>query len=169
LNFVRDIFSSNYSNLIVNGFEASEKFSSSSSEYDILLSGVYNNFLPNRNNRIFINPSIFNKKTSEDLPKEEINKRKYSVYIDFPYLSIDTVLIDLPNGYKLESKPSNQNLAKDFGQFTAEYDFRDNKLFYVRKLEMLTNLVPLENYKEFKEFLQKVIDWDKSKFVLKKE
>jgi hypothetical protein len=34
---------------------------------------------------------------------------------------------------------------------------------------MLTNLVPLENYKEFKEFLQKVIDWDKSKFVLKKE
>jgi len=34
---------------------------------------------------------------------------------------------------------------------------------------MFSNIVPLAQFNEFKNFMKQVIDWDKAKFVLKKE
>ena len=129
---------------------------------------MYQRFLPQFNDRVFINPSIVNRKSGGNLPKEETAKRKYPVYFYYPYQDIDSVFITMPSAYKMESKPKNKSIENNFGRYAAEFDLKYNQLVYVRKFELLKNYIPLSGYAEFYDFMKQVIEADKSKFVLKK-
>jgi transglutaminase-like putative cysteine protease len=166
--FVTNMLSKNYSNLTVEQLD-SDKFSDEyKRDFWISVKGVYQRFLPQFNDRVFINPSIVNRKSGSNLPKEEVAKRKYPVYFYYPYQDIDSVFITIPRAYKMESKPKNKYIEYSFGRYSAEFDVKDNQLLYVRKYELLKNYIPLSGYAEFYDFMKQVIEADKSKFVLKK-
>lgn len=99
------MLSANYSNLTIEQLESDESNNEKNSDLNLSLIGVYHRFLSQLNDRVFINPSIFNRKSGKDLPKEEITKRKYPVYFAYPYQDVDTVIIKIPLGYNMESKP----------------------------------------------------------------
>lgn len=166
--FITDILSRNYSNLTIEKLDSDESLNESKTDLSVTLRGSYQRFLPQLNDRVFINPSIINRKSGIDLPKEEIAKRKYPVYFYYPYQDVDSVFITMPRIYKMESKPKNKSIENSFGRYYAEFDLKDNKLLYVRKFELLQNYIPLSGYAEFYEFIKQVIEFDKSKFVLKK-
>jgi len=165
---ITNLLSSNYSNLTVEKFSSDELTSENNRSLLLSVNGLYHRFLPQLNDRIFITPSIINRKSAKHLPKEEIGKRKFPVYFIYPYQDIDTVYIKLPHSYKLESQPKNKTIEKSFAGYYCEYDFKDGKLFYVRRFELLQNNIPLSLYPEFYEFMKQVIEADKSKFVFKK-
>ncbi|MBK7630571.1 MAG: DUF3857 domain-containing protein [Ignavibacteriales bacterium] len=166
--FVINMLSANYSNLTIEQLESDESNNEKNSDLNLSLIGVYHRFLSQLNDRVFINPSIFNRKSGKDLPKEEITKRKYPVYFAYPYQDVDTVIIKIPLGYNMESKPKNKSIESSFGRYSTEYDLLDGKLFYVRNYELIQNHIPLSAYAEFYDFIKQVIEFDKAKFVLKK-
>jgi transglutaminase-like putative cysteine protease len=166
--FITNRLSNNYSNLTIEKFESDETITENSRGLNLSLGGVYKRFLSQMSDRVFINPSIFNRKSMKDLPKEEISNRKYPVYFYYPYLDIDTVFISFPQAYMMESKPKNQSIEKSFARYSSEFDLKDGKLFYFRRFELLQNHIPISSYAEFYNFIKQVIEFDKSKFVLKK-
>jgi hypothetical protein len=166
--FINEVFSRNYSNLSISKFNSEELDHKKTENYSISLSGTYSRFVPQMNDRIFINPGIFNRKSAGDLPKEEISKRKYPVYFRYPFQDIDTVVVELPLGYTMESKPQNQSIEKSFATYSNEFDLRGKELFYVRRFEQIKNHIPLSEYPEFYNFMKQVIEFDKAKFVLKR-
>jgi hypothetical protein len=133
------------------------------------LNGVFNKFNPKRGSRIFINPNIINRWTGKYLPEEKIEERKYPVYYYYPHQDVDTVIIEISKRYVLESKPKNVSINNSFAQFSYEYEFNDNKLYYFRKMEIKNNIIPVELYAEYLDFLKKVIKSDKCKFVFKRK
>ena len=166
--FITNMLSRNYSNLSIEQLDSKDSVQENNFNLSITVKGAYQRFLPQLNNRVFINPSIFNRKSGRDLPKEEISKRKYPVYFSYPYQDIDSVIVTLPRFYKMESKPKNQAIETSFARYNTEYDLKDEQLFFVRKFELLQNHIPLSAYAEFYSFIKQVIEYDKSKFVLKK-
>lgn len=166
--FITNLLSSNYSNLTVEKFTSDELTYENNRSLLLSVNGMYHRFLPQLSDRIFITPGIINRKSAKHMPKEEISKRKFPVYFIYPYQDIDTVYIKLPHSYKLESQPKNKTIEKSFAGYYCEYDFKDGKLFYVRRFELLQNNIPLSLYPEFYEFMKQVIEADKSKFVFKK-
>ena len=166
--FVTNMLSKNYSNLTIERLDSDELSNENKNDLHISLTGVYHRFLPQLNDRVFINPSIVNRKSGNSLPKEEVIKRKYPVYFYYPYQDIDSVFITIPRVYKMESKPKNKSIENNFGRYSAEFDLRDNQFLYVRKFELLKNYIPLSGYADFYDFMKQVIEFDKSKFVLKK-
>lgn len=167
VEFLTSLLSENYSNLNIKYFNLSSS-DISVNNYDVELQGTYLKFAPADGNRLFINPAIYNRKSADEMPKEEISKRKFPVFFSFPYQNIDTVIITFPGKYKVESKPSNQQIENDIVNYTSEFDIKDGRLFYVRLFELKKNFIELKNYPLFYETIKKIIEFDKAKFVLKK-
>jgi transglutaminase-like putative cysteine protease len=165
--FLQNLFSSNFSNLTINNYSINDP-KSDTSYYSINLVGVYNKFSPVRGKRIFINPNIYNKATHDDLPDEEIDERDFPVYYYYPYLDVDSVSIELPKQFKVESVPKNVFIENSFVKYISNYFVSENKISYSRHFEIKDNLIPVEKYEEYLEFLRRVIKTDKSKFVLTK-
>jgi transglutaminase-like putative cysteine protease len=167
IQFLTDLLSENYSNLNIDMYNLCDQ-NIEGKDYTITLNGIYKKFLPSEATRLFVNPSLFNRQTAEDLPKEEINKRKYPVYFTYPYLDADTVYITFPKYYSLEAKPSDQSIENDIISYKTKYDLTDRKLFFVRTFELKKNYITLNEYPLFYDTMKKIIELDKSKFVLKK-
>ncbi len=165
--FLTDLLGENYSNLNIEKYNLSDQ-EIEEQDFVLTLNGTYTKFLPSDGIRLFLNPSIFNRKTPEDLPKEEVSKRKYPVYFSYPYLNTDTVNITVPKNYTLEAKPTNQLIDNDLINYKTEYDLKNNKLFFVRTFELKKNYITLQEYPLFYETTKKIIELDKAKFVLKK-
>ena len=167
--FVTNLLSKNYSNLTIEQLISDELLRDNNDDLNISVKGIYNRFLPQLNDIVFINPGIVNRKSSDNLPEEVPAKRKFPVFFYYPYLDIDSVFITIPRVYKMESKPKNTSIEKSFARYSAEFDLIDDQLLYVRKFELLKNTIPLDEYSEFYDFMKQVIESDKSKFVLKKK
>lgn len=118
--------------------------------------------------RIFLNPNVYNRETSDDLPDEDDEIRDYPIHFSYPYMDADTVYLDLKQLYKLESAPDALLLEEPFARYSMNYRFENGVLFYVRFIEYRTNLIPKDQYSAFVKFMKKVIKTDKSKFVFKR-
>jgi len=168
LEFLHDQLTDNYRYLSLQNFSTQEIFDKIH-KYVITLNGVYNKFLPMVDKRVFVNPAIINRKNSKSLPGESVSERKFPVFFSYPYQIIDSVAIELPLGYTLESKPKGSSFENSFGKYFSSFEFNNGKLFYKRFYEIKMNLISLEQYKDFIEFLKQVIAADKTSFVLLKE
>lgn len=167
VSFLTSLLDENYSNLNIKMYNVSDQ-SVEGMDYTVTLEGTYKKFLPSEGARIFINPAIFKRKSADDLPKEDVSKRKYPVYFAYPYLNIDTVHINVPRNYTVEAKPPDQTVDNELISYTTKYDVVNNKLFFVRSYELKKNYIPLKDYPLFYETFKKIIEFDKAKFVLKK-
>src|SRR5690606_3097870 len=77
--------------------------------------------------------------------REVVNRQK-PVYISRGYIDSDELVYSLPAGYRLESRPSDQRLKTDFGEFSAEISLTDNTLVYKRRLRLNEGVYPAETY-----------------------
>ncbi|MCF8242486.1 MAG: DUF3858 domain-containing protein [Melioribacteraceae bacterium] len=81
---------------------------------------------------------------------------------------IDTVIIEIPKGYELEAVPKNTILETPFSKYSSEYSFEENKLKYIRRMEISETLIPLESYEDYYDFMKAAIKSDASNIVFKK-
>lgn len=165
--FLTRMLSRNYSNLSLDVLKLSDN-NVDANDFALNTKGVYKKIITNDAQRIFFNPAIFNRQTALDIPKENPSERKYPVYYKYPFLDVDSAFIDLPRQYTLEAKPQNQNIENDFVGYKSEFDLKDGRLFYYRSFERKKNRIELTEYPEFYNAMKQIIEFDKAKFVLKK-
>jgi len=113
------------------------------------------NFLVNTANRL------------EEAPRNVLN-RKTDVYINEGYTEQDEVTYALPTGYREDSEPLNVSITKPFGTFTATSTFKDGKLIYKRRLQVLDGTYSKDTYADLVDFFQQVVDADDHSVTLVK-
>ena len=115
--------------------------------------------------RLFINPNILTK--ADDRITEDEN-RKYNVELHDEYTSVDSVEIQIPSGYTVESPFRNINLQTKFGKFVANVKIVQGKIFYYREQEHYSGRFPSTDYNAFVAYCQQIYKSDHSKVVFVK-
>ncbi len=118
-------------------------------------------------NKIYFSPML-HFVMSENPFKQEF--REYPIDFSFPYKDKYMTSLTIPEGYQVESLPSNIAIAMDkkYGSFSYTISNENDKIQLMMVLEIATSIIPAEDYDILKEFFNKVIDKQNEKIVLKK-
>lgn len=132
----------------------------------IRFAGTVTNFAPASPRRLFLNPNILNQVSRGSVPDAE--ERKFPVYYRYAYMDVDSVEIELPFGFSIESAPSPQDIEAPFGRYQTEYSLEGNRLLYRRVFRLDQKLIPPGQYQAYRSFLREVSKNDNAQFVFKK-
>jgi len=97
--------------------------------------------------------------------KEVIN-RKNEVYIGRGYVDIDEIVYELPAEYRIESKPVEQFLKSDFGEFSLNIRLVDDTLVYKRTIRLNEGLYTADKYAGLVDFYQRIYNADRTSLML---
>lgn len=130
----------------------------------IHFNGISEKFGMKSAQRLFVNPNIINRETADEIPREE--ERHFPVYYQYAFMDIDSIVIQLPAGHRLEAAPEPKNIEQSFGVFTTSFSLTDGKLTYCRTFKCQQNKIPTSIYFDYLRFIKDVIKNDKSQFIL---
>ncbi|MGC4039206.1 MAG: DUF3857 domain-containing protein [Chitinophagaceae bacterium] len=116
--------------------------------------------------RLFIVPNVM---TRSHRRLKDDDDRKYDVVLKFEYTDIDSVEIELPEGYELESKPQDASISNKFGKYSSSVKINGNKIYYYRSMEQFSGRFPSTDYKDLVSFYESVYKADRNKIVLVKK
>ena len=97
------------------------------------------------------------------------NKRTRDIKIHNGYYDADTIELQIPEGYEIESVPANVQLVTDFGTYELKLDIKEAKILINNQLFIKAGDWNVSLYPSFVEFLTKVTDTYGSKIVLRKK
>lgn len=100
---------------------------------------------------------------------EKVDKRKFPFELDFPYHDCDTVVMEIPHGYNVESLPKGYKAESEFGEYQLSLINIENSITIIRSLKMNKGEYPPEKYSAIREFLQGINKAEKQKLILIKE
>lgn len=132
---------------------------------DESLSITVSNYATITGKRLFIMPNVMGRNMRK-LPTD--TSRKYDVNLEFEYKTRDSVEIELPAGYTLESMPSAVSLKTKFGNYNCSAKLEGNKLYYYRTMESFSGRFPPAAYTELVKFYTDIVKSDMMKVVLVK-
>ncbi|MBI1227212.1 MAG: DUF3857 domain-containing protein [Bacteroidetes bacterium] len=85
------------------------------------------------------------------------------------YTELDSMTLEIPNGYELESQFEPINLGSPYGSFENKLQVLEGKLLVTRKLVLNSKVQPKEQFLDFVNFLKAVVKADNAKLVLVKK
>jgi hypothetical protein len=124
-----------------------------------------NNYAAISGKRIFITPNILNRYQNR---LEDYQQRTCDIVLQDEYKDVDSVEINIPNGYIAESIPDSVNLISKFGRYSSCTKVLTNGIIYYRAMERNSGRYPAAEAKELAGFLDKISKADRSKVVLVK-
>lgn len=122
-----------------------------------------NNYASITGKRMFVTPNIISRLHTKLKPSE---KRKYPIALGMDYIDVDTTVIEIPEGYQLESLPSAFNIDGKFGKFASSTELKENKIYYYRRMERIGGEFPAA---ELVKFYDQIYKTDRSRVVLIKK
>jgi len=133
--------------------------------FDEKLNITVTNYIHKLVNDISLLPLNFmNKLTS--IP-EKVRNRKTELCIRRPYMENDTVVYQIPTGYKVTEVPEKSEITGKFGKYTASSTLQGSSITYIRHFELFKGVYPAEAYSDFREFLEQVATYDDAVASLK--
>jgi|LakMenE18May11ns_1017448.scaffolds.fasta_scaffold9959454_15 hypothetical protein len=118
------------------------------------------------NDKIYFSPMFF-LKYQENLFKAE--KREYPIDFNYPYENKYNLIIQIPEGYEVESLPEQIKIMVDSESAFSFFISSVGNTIQLKVIETQnTSLVTMELYTVFKEYFQKMVDKQNEKIVLKK-
>ena len=122
------------------------------------------NYAVNSGKRMLVRLNAFN--VNQNIPKRYRN-RKQALEIQYGFLDIDKVIIDLPKNYKIESLANGKELTTKFGTYKIEIEkVNDYQIKYNRELLIKQGIYTVEDYGKYRKFRKKINQLDNSKIVL---
>ncbi|MGE0090390.1 MAG: DUF3857 domain-containing protein [Bacteroidales bacterium] len=98
---------------------------------------------------------------------ENINERKLDVVINFPIYRSDKSIYDLQNFNQKEIQvPKDISIKNKYGEYHAIFQKENNKLIVVEKFILFSNNIPIDNYKNFYEFLYSINTYKKNTAII---
>jgi len=123
-----------------------------------------NNYAVNSGERMLVRLNAFN--VNQNVPKRYRN-RKQALEIQFGFLDIDHVIINLPKNYLIESIANKKEIVTKFGKYKISMErISDQQIKYSRELLVNQGLYSVEDYNKYRKFRKKVNQLDNSKIVL---
>jgi hypothetical protein len=116
--------------------------------------------------RIFLVPNLFNRSSTR---LSDNLQRKNPIYFTAAYLDIDTVTINIPNGYIVEAAPKNTLLNSPFGIYSLQFEFADKNIKMIRYRKSEINVFDAAEYPKLVEFVNLIYKADQSRIVLVKK
>jgi len=140
----------------------SVKFSENKSEkpsavfaYDVSI----NNFATMAGKMMIFNPTIDKAEYLQDFPM--------TIEISQFNISYDSIIYNLPLGYKVEFKPPDVKVENEFGKFLYQIEAKNDQLIYKRYLELNKGEIPVEKFQAFRSFINSVAYTDREKIILR--
>jgi len=95
--------------------------------------------------------------------------RKLAFQIDYPIYKIDTLIYDIPAGYKLNKSLVNYSVSNNFGQYTFDIYEDAGKIIVAKSLLINSGQYPISDYKDFYDFYEQIVEIEnKTHLSLKK-
>lgn len=113
-------------------------------------------------NRMFLTPNLLN---SFSRPPSKAENRRFPFERDFPYTDVDSVVFVIPDGFSLESAMDDVNVENEFGKYSTSVNLVEDRLVYVRKIEMNSGTWPADKYDDFRSFFSTIWKADNGKVV----
>lgn len=158
-----------YKNLDLPGFELLEfKFDQQRKmipEVSAAIDVTINRFASVSGKRLFFQPNVVNKSNTISIPQKE---RKFDFVLNYPFEDIDSVQIQIPEGFHLEFTPEKTSIESPYGYYESQVFVEEGKISYMRKFSLVKGTFPPEEYINYVKFINKVAKADKSKLVLVK-
>ena len=95
--------------------------------------------------------------------------RKFPVQLNYPINNSDTLEYDIPAGYNISSMPKNVSFNTIYGGYDAKFEQKDHQIKVVKNFFINSGDYPLEQYKEFYEFVKKIIDIESNCYIVTKK
>lgn len=117
--------------------------------------------------RLFVPLNAINPFT--DIPPE-VEARKYPIQLKNNFIELDTIQINFPEGFEVESIPEDHfTTNSDFASYEIKVEQKGKQLLYTRKLAVKAKTLPADNYEAFRQLFLDVAKKDKMKVVLVKK
>ncbi len=116
--------------------------------------------------RLFIPMNMLNQRKS--IP-DKVDNRKMPAVQKYSYRDKDSIVFQLPKGYKVESTPKSKILSTEFGEYNSTVSVMNDRAIYVREVKINPGIWPKEKYQALVEFYSNIVSNDKAKLVLKEE
>ena len=100
-----------------------------------------------------------------DIPTKYRTK-KFGFEIDYGYTDIDDIEIILPKNYVIPQLPEKISLKDKFGEYEAQVIFKNNNLYYSRKLVINDGVFTKEDYEAFRKFREQISKYDNIKIII---
>jgi len=116
--------------------------------------------------RLFIQPNLVNKlggKLSTEKP------RKFPMEFTYSYRDVDTIQIQIPEGYEPESIPKDISLQSAWGKYSITFKTNGNKITVLRISERYAGLYAANEYTAFAKYQEDIYKADRSKMVFVKK
>ncbi len=121
------------------------------------------NYATQSGKRIFIVPNVMNRWSRRLTTNEE---RKFDVVLSPGFQDVDTITIEIPQGYSAESIPAEINLQTAFGLYSSKTRVEGNKVIYYRRFVHQEGRFPAASYNELVKFYEQIHKADRAKLVL---
>ena len=116
-------------------------------------------------NRLFIPVNVFRSRLSTSSKKE----RMYDIYINYGYLDIDKIIIEIPDGFTIETMPKPIILSGKFGKFQSAIETEGKNVVITHQLLLNSGKYSKEDYPAFELFNGVVAKQYNEKIILRKE
>lgn len=116
--------------------------------------------------RMFLKLNLFNQLTH--VP-EKNTERKIPFEIKRTFTEIDSIKINIPEGYEIEALPSEKNYISKFGGYITKIKVEGANILFVRKLYVEKGVFPASDYMDFYNTRKKIKKADRAKLVLVKK
>jgi hypothetical protein len=116
--------------------------------------------------RLFVNPNLLNQSQTK---LNSDNDRKLPIQLSYAYIDRDTVEMEIPVSYTLESIPKSLQLKNQFGSYQIQFRVDGNKISVLRERTQETGQYPPADYSKYVEFLDAIYKADHSKMVFVKK
>ncbi|MDE3125180.1 MAG: hypothetical protein KGK14_06675, partial [Bacteroidota bacterium] len=113
-----------------------------------------------------VHPNIFNQWKLKLEPDEG---RKYPIALKENFIQKDTLYIQVPNGYELESLPKPQSIHSDFGEYSIEFIYQQQQIVMIRYQTSIKKSWPPSRYNDLMNFFNAMYQYDRGQVVLKKK
>lgn len=114
--------------------------------------------------RLFVTPNVLAQ--WKRIPPDDTLRLRDIQFTYFPYMDVDTVQIQVPQGYSIEHLPEAVLIESAFGAYEAGFVNSNNKIIYYRCLKINNKIQPKEQYHELVGFCKKINKADSRRLVL---
>ena len=120
--------------------------------------------------RLFLSPNLMTTFIPVPLLEKE---RKADLFLNpnsFDFHDSDTLMYELPKEYVLEYLPEPVKITSKFGEYSTQSIIKEGNLVYYRNVNIQSGTYPKSDYKEWADFIKKIVKSDKNNvvFTLKK-
>lgn len=101
-----------------------------------------------------------------DLPNfESPDTRVTSLGIPYPTCVSDSILLNIPPGYRIMELPAGEEIISEYGNYDFKYSYFEKGILFKRNFTLNPGKIPVENYTAFYSFIKQIRKIEASGFI----